>query len=137
MYIWNGPKSGSLSADATEFSVYDILNNKFIENNNMIALAYKDNISQNPVDSNLVAVNNGEYRDMYYNKTLGIYNVDNNSFTNLLPQDQVSMTPDYSADGKNIVYSGTNSIKVSELISNKEWENQPHYIYAVNTDTKK
>ncbi|AQR93854.1 M56 family metallopeptidase [Clostridium saccharoperbutylacetonicum] len=137
LYIWNGPKSGSLSADATEFSVYDILNNKFIENNNMIALAYKDNISQNPVDSNLVAVNNGEYRDMYYNKTLGIYNVDNNSFTNLLPQDQVSMTPDYSADGKNIVYSGTNSIKDSKLISNKEWENQAHHIYAVNTDTKK
>lgn len=137
LYIWNTAHSGSISADMTEFVVYDLLNNKFIENNNMIALAYKDNISQNPVDSNLVAVNNGEGREMYYNKTLGIFNVESNTFTSLIPEDQVSMMPDYSNDGKNIVYSGTNSLKDDISQSLKIWENQPHYIYQVNTDTKK
>lgn len=137
LYIWNKPNAGSMSADMTGFAVYDILNNKFVENNNMIALAYKDNISQNPVDSNIVAVNNGEYRDMYSNKTLGIFNVQTNTFTSLIPEDQVSMMPDYSSDGKNIVYSGTESLKDGISQSMKDWESQQHYIYQVNVETKK
>lgn len=137
LYIWNKARSASISADMTEFAVFDLLNNKFIENNNMIALAYNDNISQNPVDSNLVAVNKGEYRDMYSNKTLGIFNIQANNFTNLIPEDQVSMMPDYSGDGKNIVYSGTNSVKDDISQSLKDWESEPHYIYQVNADTKK
>ena len=137
LYIWNKPNAASMSADMTEFTVYDILNNKFIENDNMIALAYKDNISQNPVNSNYVAVNNGEYREMYYNKTLGVFDVKNNTFTSLIPKDQVSMTPDYSSDGKNIMYSGSNTLKDDETESLKNWESQPHYIYAVNVYTKK
>ncbi|MDR3594849.1 M56 family metallopeptidase [Clostridium sp.] len=136
LYIWNKPNSGSTSSDMTEFAVYDILNNRFIENDNMIALAYKDNISQNPVNSNLVAVNNGEYRDMYSNKTLGIFNVESNTFTSLIPENQVSMMPYYSSDGKNIVYSGTNSIKDDISQGLEKWNNQPHYIYQVNADTK-
>lgn len=32
----------------------------------MIALAYKDNILQNLVDSRLVTVDSGERREMYY-----------------------------------------------------------------------
>ncbi|RII34984.1 peptidase M56 [Clostridium chromiireducens] len=137
LYIWNKARSASISADMTEFAVFDLLNNKFIENNNMIALAYDDNISQNPIDSNLVAVNKGEYRDMYSNKTLGIFNIQANNFTNLIPEDQVSMMPDYSGDGKNIVYSGTNSVKDDISQSLKDWESEPHYIYQVNADTKK
>ncbi|MVX64153.1 peptidase M56 [Clostridium chromiireducens] len=137
LYIWNKARSASISADMTEFAVFDLLNNKFIENNNMIALAYDDNISQNSIDSNLVAVNKGEYRDMYSNKTLGIFNIQANNFTNLIPEDQVSMMPDYSGDGKNIVYSGTNSVKDDISQSLKDWESEPHYIYQVNTDTKK
>ncbi|MFW2488508.1 M56 family metallopeptidase [Clostridium chromiireducens] len=137
LYIWNKARSASISADMTEFAVFDLLNNKFIENNNMIALAYDDNISQNPIDSNLVAVNKGEYRDMYSNKTLGIFNIQANNFTNLIPEDQVSMMPDYSGDGKNIVYSGTNSVIDDISQSLKDWESEPHYIYQVNTDTKK
>ena len=136
LYIWNKPHSGSMSADMTEFAVYDILNNKFIENNNMIALANKDNISQNPVDSKMITVNNGEGREPYYNKTLRIFNVEDNTFINLLPEDQVSMMPDYSEDGKNIVYSGTNNLNDKKLKNFKEWFNQPHYIYQVNVDTK-
>lgn len=137
MYIWNKTNAGSISADMTGFSVYDLLNNKFIENDNMIALAYKDNISQNPVDSNIVAVNNGEYRDMYSNKTLGIFNVQTNTFVSLIPENQVSMTPDYSGDGKNVVYSGTNSLKNDTSQNLNNWESQSHNIYQVNVETKK
>ncbi|WP_026885257.1 M56 family metallopeptidase [Clostridium beijerinckii] len=137
MYIWNKPNSGSMSADMTEFAVYDLLNNKFIENNNMIALAYKDNISQNPVDSNIVAVNNGEYREMYSNKTLGIFDIKANKFTSLIPENQVSMTPCYSDDGKNILYSSAQILKdINNSQNLKAWESEPHYIYQVNTETK-
>ena len=140
LYIWNKPRSGSMSADMTKFAVYDILNNKFIENDSMVALAYKDNISQNPVDSKLVAVNNGEGREMYSNKTLGILNTENNTFNNLLPENQVSMTPSYSDDGNNILYSSSdNNLKdqIHNSSSLKVWASQPHNIYEVNVDTKK
>jgi beta-lactamase regulating signal transducer with metallopeptidase domain len=137
MYIYNMAKSGSVSADATEFAVYDLINNKFIENNNMITLAYKDNISQDPIDSRFIAVNNGEGREMYSNKNLGIYNLENNTFTNLIPDDQVSMMPDYSEDGRDIIYSGTEKLKDNELGKISDWFNQPHHIYSVNVDTKK
>lgn len=137
LYIWNKPNAGSLSSDMTEFSVYDLINNKFIENDNMIALSYKDNISENPEDSNCVALNKGEYRDMNYNKTLDVFNIVNSTFTSLIPEDQVSMMPDYSVDGENIVYSGTNIINSDDSQYLKVWNNQPHYIYEVNAETKK
>ena len=141
LYIWNKPKSGSMSADMTEYTVYDILNNKFIEfnNDNAYALGYKNNISQNPVNSNLVALNSGVYRDMFSNKTLGILNTDNNTFTNLLPENQVSMTPCYSGDGKNILYSGANMLEYKNDDTNlyTTWKNEPHNIYEVNAETQK
>lgn len=137
LYIWNKPNSGSVSSDMTEFTVYDLENNKYIENADMVALAYEDNISQNPVDSNYVAVNNGEYRDMYYNKTLGIFNIKDNSFTSIIPENQVSMMPQYSKDGKRILYSGTDTLKDNKFSDLKAWINKPHYIYEVNIDTKK
>ena len=140
IYIWNKPKAGSLSADMTQYAVYDILNNKFIEfnNDNAYALAYKDNISQNPVNSNLVALNSGIYRDMFSNKTLGILNTNNNTFTNLLPENQVSMTPCYSEDGKNILYSGATELDGKDVKSSlKTWKSEPHNIYEVNSETKK
>ena len=130
-----------MSADITEFAVYDILNSKFIEfnNDNAYALAYKDNISQNPVNSNLVALNSGIYRDMFSNKTLGILNTENNTFTNLLPENQVSMTPCYSGDGKNILYSGAKMLEYKNDDTNllKIWKSEPHNIYEVNAETQK
>ncbi len=140
IYIWNKPNSGSMSADITEFAVYDIVNNKFIEfnNDNAYALAYKDNISQNPVDSSLVALNAGTGRDMYYNKTLEILNIKTSTFMNLLPKNQVSMTPCYSDDGKNILYSGSKILDDINIMQNlKTWQSQPHNIYEVNTETQK
>jgi len=140
IYIWNAPKAGSASADMTEYAVYDILNNKFIEFNkdNAYALAYKNNISQNPVNSKLVALNSGVGRDMFSNKTLGILDTDNNTFTNLLPENQVSMTPYYSDDGKNILYSGATALNEKNVNSSlKTWKSESHNIYEVNAETHK
>jgi len=140
IYIWNAPKSGSTSSDMTEYAVYDISNNKFIEfnNDNAYALKYKDNISQNPVNSNIVALNSGIYRDMFSNKTLGIFNTENNTFTNLLPENQVSMTPCYSDDGKNILYSGATALDDKDVNSSlKTWRSEAHNIYEVNSETHK
>ena len=140
IYIWNKPNSASTASDITEFAIYDIVNNKFIEfnNDNAYALAYKNNISQNPVDSSLVALNSGTGRDMYYNKTLGILNTKTNIFINLLPKNQVSMTPCYSEDGKNILYSGAKVLGDINITQNlKTWQSEPHNIYEVNTETQK
>jgi beta-lactamase regulating signal transducer with metallopeptidase domain len=149
IYIWNKPNSGSTSSDITEFAVYDILDNKFIEFNTddknadlengsgIYALGYKNNISQNPVNSKIVALNQGDGRDMFQNKNLGIVNTENNKFTNLLPENQVSMTPCYSEDGKNILYSSTKMLDYNNKNNLKTWQTEPHYIYEVNTETQK
>ncbi|AWK51213.1 hypothetical protein DIC82_09340 [Clostridium beijerinckii] len=140
IYIWNKPNSASTASDITEFAIYDIVNNKFIEfnNDNAYALAYKNNISQNPVDSSLVALNSGTGRDMYYNKTLGILNTKTNTFINLSPENQVSMTPCYSEDGKNILYSGAKMLDNINITQNlKIWQSEPHNIYEVSTETQK
>lgn len=150
IYIWNKPNSASTSSDITEFAVYDILNNKFIEpnngnkdsklenDNNIYGLAYKNNISQNPVNSSIVALNIGTERDMYSNKTLGVLNIKTNMFMNLLPENQVSMTPCYSGDGENILYSGATALDEKDAKSNLEtWKSEPHNIYEVNVETQK
>lgn len=151
IYIWNKPNSGSMSSDVTEFVVYDIENNKLIEggNNenysidskdyNIYALAYKDNISQNPLNSKLIAVNAGQNRDMFNNKALGVFNIDTNKFVNLLPENQVSMTPAYSKDGKNILYSSSNKLEYKNDKENllKTWQSAPHNIYEINLENQK
>lgn len=151
IYIWNKPNSGSMSSDITEFIVYDVQNNKLIEgetnennadsskDNNIYGLAYKDNISQNPLDSKLIAVNAGQYRDMFNNKALGVFNIDTNKFVNLLPENQVSMTPSYSKDGKSILYSSSNKLEYKNDKENllKTWQSTPHNIYEINLENQK
>lgn len=151
IHIWNKPNSGSMSSDITEFVVYDIENNKVIEggnndtasnsskDNNIYGLAYKDNISQNPLNSKLIAVNAGQYRDMFNNKALGVFNIDTNKFVNLLPENQVSMTPAYSKDGKSILYSSSNKLEYKNDGENllKTWQNAPHNIYEINLENQK
>jgi hypothetical protein len=147
IYIWNKPNSGSLSSDITEFVIYDIENNKLIEggNNdnaqdkNVYGLAYKNNVSQNPLNSKLIAVNAGQYRDMFNNKALGVFNIDANKFVNLLPENQVSMTPAYSKDGKSILYSSSNKLEYKKDGENllKTWKNAPHNIYEINLENQK
>lgn len=147
IYIWNKPNSGSMSSDITEFVVYDIENSKLIEggnndnlkDNNVYGLAYKNNISQNPLNSKLIAVNAGQNRDMFDNKTLGVFNIDTNKFVNLLPENQVSMTPAYSKDGKSILYSSSNKLEYKNDKENllKTWQSAPHNIYEINLENQK
>lgn len=136
LYIWNKPRAGSMSMDMVGFAVYDTVNNEFIQNNNTNVLSYPDNIVQNPVDSNYIAVNSGENREMFSNKTLGILNIKDNTFTSLIPNMQVSMTLDYSNDGENILYSGSYNLNRDDKESINKWENAVHNIYEVNTNTK-
>ena len=80
----------------------------------------------------------GTGRDMFSNKTLGILNTDNNIFTSLLPENQVSMTPCYSEDGKNILFSGTTTLDEKDVNSSlKTWQSEPHNIYEINAETNK
>ena len=80
----------------------------------------------------------GDGREMYNNKTLGILNTKTNAFINLLPENQVSMTPSYSDDGKNILYSSAKTLEDIHNSGNlKTWQSEPHNIYEVNTETQK
>ncbi len=147
LYIWNSPNSGSTASDINQFIVYDVINNRVIDftgDNNggnsegIYGLHYEDNISQNPLNSDIVAVNEGIDRDMFENKNLGVADIKSNNFVKLIPEDQVSMTPCYSSDGKNILYSASNKLDSNATSSvYKDWENQPHNIYEINTESQK
>ncbi|GKX67140.1 TolB family protein [Inconstantimicrobium mannanitabidum] len=151
IYIWNKPNSASMSADVNEFAVYDVVNNKFIQfnsgeknfdldnNKNMNALAYKNNISPNPVDSNIIAIIKGGGREMFADKTLGILDIKTAKFTEVPFKDKVEMMPCYSEDGKKILFSVTKSLEYDMEKGNvpilRIWQNQPHYIYEVDAET--
>jgi len=146
LYIWNRPNSASTSSDINQFIVYDTINNKIVNftedttsgnNEGIYGLHYEDNISQNPLDSSMVAVNEGVNRDMFNNKNLGIADIKENKFIKLLPENKVSMTPCYSKDGKNILYSASDKLDGEYSTDLKVWQNQPHNIYEINTETQK
>lgn len=148
VYIWCKVHSASTNADGVPFGVYEVKNNKFssFNKNKIFALAYKDNLAINPVDSKLPVLNNGGVRDMNINKTLGEVDVISGTFTPILPENKiatdgpygitakgmVTMTPAFSPDGKKVVFS---SSKADE--NAQKWVKKPHNIYTVDIATKK
>lgn len=136
LYIWEHPHAGSLAADGIGLASYDTKSDKYIkiQNKDIITLAYKDNISSCPENSGLLALINGGGRAMNSNKTLGILNVVNGTFEKLSPQGQAAMTPYYSSDCKNILYSASEKSDIIENLS--KWIQTKHPIYKINVETK-
>lgn len=148
VYIWCRVRSGSTNADGVPFGVYDVKNNKFtpFSNEQVYALAYKDNLAINPIDGKMPVVNNGGVRDMNVNKTIGTVDVTNGIFNPILPENMISttkdpynimakgmvtMTPSFSPDGKKVIYSASNASSDAE-----QWLKAPHNIYTVDLKTK-
>lgn len=149
VYIWCKSRAGSLNADGVPFGVYDVKNNKFIPCNNeqVFALAYKDNLAINPLNAKMPVLNNGGARDMNVNKTIGTVDIIDGTFNPILPENMISttndqynvtakgmvtMTPSFSPDGKKIIYSASNANEDAQ-----QWLKAPHNIYTVDVKTKK
>lgn len=148
VYIWCKVHSGSTNSDGVQFGVYEVKYNKFTPFNKeqILALAYKDNLAISPVDGRLPILNNGGARDMNINKTLGQVDVLSGKSTPILPQSMiasdepygitakgiVTMTPSFSPDGKKVIFSGSTA---NENIH--QWEKGTHNIYTVDLGTKK
>lgn len=147
LYIWERTSSGSTSADGIRLGVYDIKKNVFYHSSfeDVVdsyetpyqylpaLLQNKSNFSYNPNNPKELAVNSGTGREMYQNKAVGILNINNESYKNLTTKDQVTMTVDFSKDGKSVYYSGSKALEYR--IGDEEqsiwdiWENQEHGIY--------
>ncbi|MGH4122726.1 MAG: M56 family metallopeptidase [Clostridium sp.] len=149
VYIWCRVHSGSTNTDGVPFGVYDVKNNKFTPFNNeqVYALAYKDNLAINPIDGKMAVVNNGGVREMNLNKTIGTVDIIKGTFSPILPESMISttndpynmiakgvvtMTPSFSPDGKKVIYSASNA---NEDV--QQWLKAPHNIYTVDVKTKK
>lgn len=148
LYIWNKVHSASTNADGVGFGVYEVKNNNFkvFDKENIFALAYKDNLAINPVDGRLPVLNNGGVRNMNINKTLGIVDIKDGTFTPILPKSMmdndafygiaikgmVTMTPSFSPDGKRIVFSAA-----SAIVDMNQWARMPHNIYTIDMESKK
>lgn len=148
LYIWKAVNAGSANADGVGLGVYDVVKGKFINFNDdeVYLLYYKDNISINPVDSAVVAINNGGLRNMNFNKTIGIVDSSDSSYVNVLQKELISiqgqyseevkgiatMTPVFSEDGKYIAFGASKALENGE-----QWLKQPHNLYTVDIKTNK
>lgn len=138
LFVWCRPNSASISADGVPLGYYDVENEKFkqITNPEIIALAYKDNISPSETSNVIIALINGGMREMNKNKALGLLDVRTEKFTPLTEKGETAMTPCYSKDSKRILYSGG---KEDELGSGwfKPGNNQIYEITIKNKEIQK
>ncbi|WP_346898962.1 hypothetical protein [Clostridium sp. UBA7503] len=132
LIVWCRPNSASMTADGVPIGVYNDESNKCrkILNQEIIVLTYEDMMSVSPINDNLVAIINGAYRFMNVDKTLGILNLEDDSFKKITKDGEVAMTPNYSSDGSKIIYSAS---AYSENLQQWESSNNQH-IYEVNLE---
>lgn len=109
--IWLRTNSASMTADGVPLGVYDSVTKEFKEINNkeITVLTYKDMIDVSPTDNNLFALINGSSRFMNTNKTLGVFDIENEAFKKITKDSEVAMTPSFSKDGNKIIYSASPS----------------------------
>lgn len=148
VYIWCKVHSASTNSDGAGFGVYDVKNNEFTNysRDKIFALSYSDNLAINPINGRLPVINNGGMRDMNINKTLGILDISNRTFTNILPdymiaksesydepaKGMVTMTPSFSKDAEKIIFAASEANNDMH-----QWEKMPHNIYTVDIKSKK
>lgn len=137
IYIFEHPHAGSLATDGMSFSAYDTKLNKYTRysSDDITLLGYKDNLSPSPINTELVALNNGRDRLMNNTKSLDILNLVDGTIESLTADNQVTMTPSYSSDGKNIAYAASENTSDTQKIV--DFLNTTHPIYSINCDTKK
>ena len=142
IYIMEKPASGSLSADGVGIGIYDVKNKTHTDFKNIIVLPYKDNLTINPKNNNLIGLIEGEAREMILNKEVVLLYIDKNknyNKINFMDSDLVAMTPSFTLDGNKLLYSATKSVDTSQNFDYneefKKWENRAHNIYEYDLKT--
>ena len=110
---------------------------------NLTVLPYKDNLSINPKDNNLIGLIEGGYREMVFNKKVVLYDISSGKTDNimyLMDKDLVAMTPSFTLDGDKLLYSATEGVDIARdfIDYNKafeDWEVGPHHIYEYDLKT--
>lgn len=140
LYFWEHPHAGSIAADGVNLAVYDTGTGKYNDyKENLFALAYNDNLSLNPASDDMAALISGGGREMNMNKDLAVFNVKTGESTKFSNEGYVAMTPHYSNDGKNILFSSSPEREEGAGDSTASDWSKPgsQHIYSVDTSTKK
>ncbi|MBU5427673.1 DUF4825 domain-containing protein [Tissierella pigra] len=142
VYIMEKPASGSLSTDGIGIGVYDVEKKEHTEFTDITLLPYKDNLSINPKNNDLIAIVEGSGREMILSKEVILLDINKDkTFKNIefMDKDLVAMTPSFTLDGEKLLYSATNGQDESwDFDYNKafeDWEVQPHHIYEYDLNT--
>lgn len=142
IYIMEKPASGSLSTDGIGIGIYDVEQKEHIEFSDITLLAYKDNLSINPVNNNIIALIEGAGREMILNKEVVLLDINKDKTfdkINFMDEDLVAMSPSFTLDGEKLLYSATKGQDESwNFDYNKafeEWEIKPHHIYEYDLNT--
>ena len=137
------PTSASLSADGVGIGMYDVEKKTHTEFENIVVLPYRNNLTINPKDNNLIGIIEGSSREMVLNKKAVLLDINKDktyNTINFMNKDLVAMTPNFTLDGDKLLYSATKGVDVSRnfIDYNKafeDWENEPHNIYEYDLKT--
>ena len=142
IYIMEKPASGSLSADGIGIGIYDVKNKTHTDFKNIGVLPYKDNLTINPKNNNLIGIIEGGAREMILNKEVVLIDVDKNktyNTINFMDKDLVAMTPSFTLNGDKLLYSATKAVDNSQNFDYNEefrkWEKRAHNIYEYDLKT--
>lgn len=156
LYIWDRTMSGSTSTDGIRLAYYMLKDGEFMQHTydelmafeeDTVLLRNKGNISSNPADPMVVAINSGSGREMYYNKRAGVLNLANRQFLPFTGEEKTTMTVSFSKDGTGVYFSMADAINLLSLADSptdegyayhvKRWyEEMPHNIYYADGRTK-
>ncbi|NMA84993.1 MAG: DUF4825 domain-containing protein [Epulopiscium sp.] len=138
IYIMEKPASGSLSSDVIGIGVYDVTEKTHTEFTNIETLSYKNHLAINP-STDMIGLIEGAGRDMIENKKvilLDIYKDKSYNIISITDEDFVTMTPQFTSDGRKLLYSATEAIDPSTITDYNQiynnWEKQPYSIYEYN-----
>ncbi|HAE92189.1 MAG TPA: hypothetical protein DCG60_06025, partial [Tissierella sp.] len=128
--------------DGIGIGIYDVEKKEHIEFTDITTLAYKNHLSINPKNNNLIGLIEGGYREMILNKEIVLLTIDEDKkykTIKFMDKDLVAMTPSFTLDGEKLLYSATKNLEDFRATDftkvYNEWESQPHNIYEYNMKT--
>lgn len=107
VYIWIGPHSGSLIADAASLTAIDVDTGKNLlaDNQKTGSLVHHNWFNTSPVDPNLAALITGGGRETWTNKRLAVINLQTQNVKVVSGPGQAVVSLAFSPSGDSLVYS--------------------------------
>lgn len=159
LFIIERAASGSLSSDLVGLGIYDVTTKKHedliqmkknLEKSGMSTenrkiegikglegmLKYKENMDF-AYSTPMIAINQGEGRDMLVNKKVVIYDIKSKKATRISPENMVTQTPSLSFEGGYVYYSAQKEIENFSDDSYKNMYKNKSAIYRYNIRDRK